>query len=426
MKEPSENPPPRRSSRIASWLKAGLTSLFGVVSGAALMYATTFVNKELAPPPPIANFQFEAKGLEVTFQNRSTGAHDGWWDFGDGTALVPCVPDQTLVHTYAKPGPYQVKLSLKNLIGDTNERAVTVAVDGGPTEPPSIDAFLILPVNGTNAPAMFQVTSKVTGATICVWSIGDRPLEIKDAAKDDRNRLLTFKKAGKYVVKLAATNGSQTAEKQTTVEVKEPPSGTVAATVAVIYEAVFVETSTTKPVVQLQFQQSGVKFNQDFAPDAGFVFVNADFDPQMKYGDYKSPPSLDISSDKKKLTISGELVNPLAKYATLSIPLVVTQQRVSPPAVKTADPVSVQLKLPGTTLVPLPVLPPGWVATKRTIALSLMQDDKHIDWQAGQLPQNEAIKILPGSPIVVSASEQTDQLRIDLSEVKRATGASGN
>ena len=53
---------------FAGWIKAGLTSLAGLVSGAVLMYASPLLDRVIKPDKPIANFQYE-----VTFVN---GASD--------------------------------------------------------------------------------------------------------------------------------------------------------------------------------------------------------------------------------------------------------------------------------------------------------------------------------------------------------------
>ena len=154
---------PTTTGHIAGWIKAGLTSLAGLVSGAVLMYASPLLDRVIKPDKPIANFQYSAKGLVVTFQNHSTGGHEGWWDFGDGAALQPFVPGQpTVAHTYAKPGNYNAKLSLRNLINAENERAVNVVVDPGATAPPAIDVFTLVPVQNDYAPATFRAVTKVT------------------------------------------------------------------------------------------------------------------------------------------------------------------------------------------------------------------------------------------------------------------------
>src|SRR5438045_1217889 len=78
--------------KSGGWFKAILTSIFGLFSGACLMYLSPLVDKVIKPSKPVANFAYQAQGLKVTFQNRSTGGQEGWWDFGDGSALEPFMP----------------------------------------------------------------------------------------------------------------------------------------------------------------------------------------------------------------------------------------------------------------------------------------------------------------------------------------------
>ena len=95
----------RKGSALGGWFKAGITSILGLIGGGILMYVSPLVNNVIKPPKPVANFSQQADGLTVTFQNRSTGASGGWWDFGDGSALEPFVANQeNIVHTYPHAG----------------------------------------------------------------------------------------------------------------------------------------------------------------------------------------------------------------------------------------------------------------------------------------------------------------------------------
>src|SRR5438270_12860456 len=132
-------------SKIRGWIKAGLTSVTGLCSGAVLMYVSPLVTSTIKPAKPVANFSQHAQGLTVTFQNRATGASEGWWDFGDGSPLEPFSPAQDAIkHTYETFGTYNVKLSLRNFLGDENDRVTAVilnrdAVAAGPV----IEAFKV-------------------------------------------------------------------------------------------------------------------------------------------------------------------------------------------------------------------------------------------------------------------------------------------
>ena len=102
-----------KKSNITGWIKTIGTSLAGALSGAVLMYASTVVDMVIKPAKPIANFQCQSDGLKVTMQNKSTGGHEGWWDFGDGAALEAFVAtDAAITHEFAKPGSYAVKLAV--------------------------------------------------------------------------------------------------------------------------------------------------------------------------------------------------------------------------------------------------------------------------------------------------------------------------
>src|SRR5205807_2004311 len=106
---------------------------------------------------------------------------DGWWDFGDNTALEPFVPDrERLVHQFPRPGSYSVKLSLKNILGEEADRTVSVVLDDKTMPTPQIGKFLVQPLSQhSQAPATFQIYAEVSNADLCIWSMGDeKPMEI--------------------------------------------------------------------------------------------------------------------------------------------------------------------------------------------------------------------------------------------------------
>ena len=109
-----------------SWLRAALGAVAGLCSGAVIMYLTPLVDKVVKGDPPMANFDARPDGLNVTFHNLSGGSKslEGWWDFGDGSALTPLTPDKDVQHTYPRPGSYTAKLTVRTLLGETNDRSV--------------------------------------------------------------------------------------------------------------------------------------------------------------------------------------------------------------------------------------------------------------------------------------------------------------
>src|SRR5262249_27005602 len=111
----------------------------GLLSGAALMYLTPLVDRVIKPAPPLATFEARSEGLMVNLHNLSgSGAGlEGWWDYGDGSPLVP-LADQDASHTYPRAGDYTVHLSVRNLLGETSERSVPVHLESGSAEAPRI------------------------------------------------------------------------------------------------------------------------------------------------------------------------------------------------------------------------------------------------------------------------------------------------
>src|SRR4051812_4423654 len=188
-------------------------ALAGLLSGGAMMYLSPLVDRVIKPQKPLANFAVETNGLQITLHNRSAGG-DGYWDFGDGSALEPAsAAAATVTHAYAKPGTYTVKLTLRNFLGDENERPVQVEVSGASAAPPAILALDALPVGGAAiAPATFRLVSKAQNAETCVWDLGDdRPLEISTDSPNQQERLVTFATPGKHVIQLAVLNSKQAA-----------------------------------------------------------------------------------------------------------------------------------------------------------------------------------------------------------------------
>src|SRR5207253_7454039 len=188
------------------------------------------------PPLPVANFAVSADGLTATCQNHATG-NSGWWDFGDGSPLEPFDAEQpTVAHAYAKPGTYGVKLTVRNLTSDENDRTVSVDVSAvGKDAPaaPSIAGFTVQPLSPANmAPATFRVTADVQNADHLVWDLGDGRVEVAEAG-GKIDRLVTFDKPGSFPVQLVAHNGKAAAKQAAAVKVDAPPDGTLMAVLTI-------------------------------------------------------------------------------------------------------------------------------------------------------------------------------------------------
>ena len=209
-----------------SWWKGILGAIGGMISGVVIMYLTPWVDKVAKPAKPLANFSVTADGTTVHFQNQSQPRGDGWWDFGDGSPLVPVSTDSEFInHTYPRLGDYTAKMSLRNQLGEEDDRSVPIHIDGKPAaEAPQVVSLQAVPAHQCDkggvvyAPATFRLVSKVEHADVCMLDLGnDRPCELVTDPAVARCHHVTFDKPGRYVVKLIAIHGSQHDERTATV-----------------------------------------------------------------------------------------------------------------------------------------------------------------------------------------------------------------
>ncbi len=418
---------------IVGWIKAGVTSLVGLASGAVLMYCSPLITSVIKPGKPVANFQCEVDGLKAIFHNRASGGSDGWWDFGDGSALEPFVSGQeNVAHTFTRAGVYSVKLSVRSLFGEENERTVSVSLDG-PTAAataPVIDTFEVVPIQATSyAPATFRVVGKVKNAELCVWSPGnEQPLEVVAEVAGTQERYFTFKQPGTHVIKLAAYGNKTTVEKAQFVRVEAQPAGTVMAVLSMKYDAVHVTTMEKMRNFVVEFppksKDSSYRFDVVIlSPLPGFEVSAARFLGPVQDPHLKAAPVLRVAADKKA-HLTGELVkvpNTASKWVAQAV---LTLERRSGTMPRQGPETAVALTAPGTTWLPMPPLGGGWVSRQRTLTLKLLDGDRTM-WQGTQMPQGQEI-IVRGRRFRVTATEAGDKLRIDLTEVPGGMNPVGN
>src|SRR5262249_29341091 len=148
------------------------------------------------------------------------------------------------------------------------------------------------------------------------------------------------------------------------------------------------------------------KFNLPvFHAEEGFEVVRAEFAEPVKNPAVKAP-SLQVSADRKKVTLTGEMEKPQTGPPVWNYRLALTQQRAGAPTLKRADAMAVNVMVPGTTTVPLPTLPPGWVVKGRKVGLVLEQDGRQVAWKEGDLPRNAAVQLSQAAMVLVNAAEQ--------------------
>jgi len=414
------------------WVKAGVTTIFGLISGAGLMYFTGLLNGVIKPGKPVANFSSEVNGLQVVFQNRSSGASDGWWDFGDGTALEPFVSSQqSVTHTYSRPGIYSIKLSLRNLFSDENDRSVNLTLgDAAVSDPPAIEAFEVVPIRPDNyAPATFKVVSKVKNADLAVWVPShEQPVEVISDVSSAQERYVTLKQPGHHLLKLAAYGGKKVVEKSQIVRVDPQPAGTLMAVLNVSHQAVHITTDPHPYPFRVEFPQGSkdmsFKFTVERSARRGFQIADARLaQPQLPA--HVRGVKVEVLPDKHKVRLTGELVRlanaPLGWNSTMTV----SQEERSPMTPMPLSSVACPLSIPGTTVLPMPGLHAGWVSTQRNIALCVRDAKEQTLWQCAQLPRTDELTV-NGRRYRLTATEAGDKLRIQVDEVRPVGTPLGN
>ncbi len=411
-----EEPRPRNA-----WIKTICSALAGVLSGALVMYLTPLVDRVVKPAKPLANFAVEHDGLTVTFHNRSIGGRDGWWDFGDGSPLERVQPQAEIVkHTYEKPGDYIAKLTLENLLGDNDERSVTVQLEPAQALTPEIESFVAEAVSqGSVAPATFRLVCKAKNAELFVWDTGDnRPLEIAtEASGTGADKTIVFYNPGTYLVKVAALNGAHADQRILNIVVGEAPAGTVAVSVQATDQATRIQKLhipfTFQDVFPVAEAGDVYHFTHQVPAKSGCVITDihlgsADgpglqgqtailIDP----GSLQTPAAenlrLQLAPDRRSATLTGDLLRKPKDQtgetlpSRLNIPVVLDEEKHTH-ASRNAVSVTSTIQLPGSTVMGLPPLPADWTNAQRQFVVELLDGDKSV-WKSSALPIDTAVAI---------------------------------
>jgi len=414
-------------SKISGWIKALFTSVFGLVSGAALMYLTPLVNNVIKPGKPVPNFAQQASGLTVTFNNRSTGGTHGWWDFGDGAALEPYEPDKdTITHSYPRGGAYNVKLSLQNLLGEESERTVAVNILDSLATAPKIEAFVVQKLSGDNAPATFKIISSVKDAKVVAWDLGDEKITT-ETTLSPTGKFVTLNEPGYYNLRLLAFNGEQHAEKSQQVFVGMGDSAKPTATLRVVYDGVQIEQKADRQTIVLAWdpKQQGATcpVSRELSAPAGWTIADAKYEPPSKDLVHNLKPEL--SPDRTRLRISAEMLKPKTMLTGKNVPpphcgvrVDLVLVRRSGPVSRPGDSVAFELTAPGSTMLPLPPPPAGFEVQAKRIALEI-KDGAQVIWNSPGLPTAAQVA-MKNHPMRVTAFEQEGQLRLDVVDAAKS------
>jgi PKD repeat protein len=330
---------PARKSFAKMVLGGGL----GLVTGAVAMYSQAAFDRLVKPAKPLANFQATADGLTVRCENRATG-QSGFWDFGDGSALEPYDPAQeTVAHTYAKPGNYNVKLIVRNFLMDEADRSVSVEVANPPATAMATlvnDAPRILDLKveaiRDQVPATYRITGKLENADEVVWRLGDKT-EHAVAPPGAIDRYVTFDKDGQFPIVLTALSKSRKDPQVVVqaVDVKKIQNDTYEALVSVTDVVTRSETRQTLVNVPAPVRDTaGITrgISRTLTAPGGLIIKAV---PDQKLPAAVKNVKIEIAKDQKSAILSGEWAlsgDALMKAAGGSdviIPVVVTEERRS-------------------------------------------------------------------------------------------------
>lgn len=313
--------------------KAALGGFAGLATGVIGVYATAIVDKVAKPGKPIADFSVKADGMNVNVQNRATG-QSGWWDFGDGSSLEPFEPEKDVVHTFAKPGHYAVKLTVRNFLMEENDRSVPVDLTVSTTQVgPTITDFTLESIGGAaTAPAMFRMRGEVKNADSVIWDLGGEKVEVTDSPTGKFEKLFVIENPGPVQIQMIGLAGKVPVKKMSMVNVLAPANGAFSVSLKVIDTGTQVERKEFPETVSLPIPAKDAKpVERILKAQPGYTIAEA------KLGAVKSTAmknlKVEIAADKQsaKLTgdwaSTGDAAQKASGGAEVMVPVILVQEK---------------------------------------------------------------------------------------------------
>ncbi len=313
--------------------KAALGGFAGLATGVIGVYATAIVDKVAKPGKPIADFSVKADGKSVSVQNRATG-QSGWWDFGDGSSLEPFEPEKDVVHTFAKPGHYAVKLTVRNFLMEENDRSVPVDLTESTAQVgPTITDFTLESIGGAaTAPAMFRMRGEVKNADSVIWDLGGEKIEVTDSPTGRFEKLFVIEKSGPVQIQMIGLAGKVPVNKVSMVNVLAPANGAFSVSLKVIDTGTQVERKEFPETVSLPIPAKDAKpVERILKAQPGYTIAEA------KLGAVKSTAmknlKVEIAADKQsaKLTgdwaSTGDAAQKASGGAEVMVPVILVQEK---------------------------------------------------------------------------------------------------
>jgi hypothetical protein len=364
-------------------MKAGIGAFLGLLSGALGMYATAVVDRVVKPPKPVANFAVVTDGLTATFQNHASG-ESGWWDFGDGSPLEPFdAGQQSVPHTYARPGSYRVTLVVRNFLMEENDRSVPVDLTASPQKLPPEIALSVEPIGPKPvAPATFRIKGEVKNAEKVLVDLGEK-LEVASET-GPFERLVVFEKPGQFPIQLIGHSGKEAVKKSQIVTVAPPAAGALSVVLRVTETGTRIERRESPMSVAVPLPAKGVARLEKVVPVMpGYTLVEA------RLGKVASPAvknlRIEVAADKKSAKLTGEWTatgdgaTRKAGGSDVVIPLTLIQEKAVP-FVGSAQTVAAAMPVEqagggfqGTAVLMLPPQPLGVSGLTRRTTLDVRQ-----------------------------------------------------
>ncbi|NJX15418.1 PKD domain-containing protein [Tamlana crocina] len=186
------------------------------------------------PPTGCVNRAVQFNNTSTAGYNQNCDTNAGYyWDFGDGNTSNLRDPS----HTYTAPGTYTISLYSQNFCGTTNTITNTICIE--PEINPSFN------VNTTNGCSPLAVTTTNTvdltnscGNETYLWNVsytsdlcGTAPAQWSFTNGTDENSTepsFNFETSGTYTITQTVTNSCGSNSTSQTIEVKQPPTVTLA------------------------------------------------------------------------------------------------------------------------------------------------------------------------------------------------------
>lgn len=176
--------------------------------------ADTFIHSinVVITPKPIADFEFIASGLDVSFDNLSLNADNFIWDFGDGGATST---ETEPSHTFPETGVYDVQLIASNPCGSDTLTAM-VQVEA----PPGAN-FVVDKTEGCDPVMVTFRNTSVGDYDRLAWSFQNGTPDFST----EENPVVTYTESGSFEVILVVFNegGSTTASQMIDIQIADPP-----------------------------------------------------------------------------------------------------------------------------------------------------------------------------------------------------------